>query len=120
MVKVSFTYHFFDTWDNWDYPAATISEFAYGAFASQINPYTAPGQSNGFFQIGWRKPAINNFNLNGAGYTTFVAHGDFNARGSMVAQTSLDKFWIFFGSNLNGSPVNDESFGISNIEIWVK
>ncbi len=120
MVKVAFTYHFFDTWDNWDYPAAGISEFAYAAFASQVNPYTAPGQSNGFFQIGWRKPAVYTFNRYGAGYTTFVAYGDYNVRGSMVAQTSLDKFWIFFGSNLNGSPVNDESFGISNVEIWVK
>jgi hypothetical protein len=37
----------------------------------------------------------------------------------MVAQTSLDKFWIFFGSNLGEDSFN-ESFGISNIEIWVR
>jgi hypothetical protein len=58
--------------------------------------------------------------LGPSGYTTINANvSDYNIRGSMVAQTSLDKFWIFFGSNLAEDTVN-ESFGISNIEIWVR
>jgi len=119
MVKVVFTYHFFDSWD---YQNGVANEFGYGAFASQVNPYTAPGQSNGFFQIGWRKTAIGAMTawLGNAGYTAFnPAISDYNARSSMVAQTSLDKFWIFFGSNLGEDSLN-ESFGISNIEIWVR
>jgi hypothetical protein len=111
MVKVVFTYHFFDTWD---YP-----EFAWAAFASQPNPYVQTGQSNGFFQLGWRKMSYA-FNPRDAGYTDFVSTSrDTNVRGSMVAQTTLDKFWILFGSDLN-SGANDESYGISDIEIWVR
>jgi hypothetical protein len=120
MVKVVFTYHFFDTWENWDIGAGgeTLGAFAFGAFASQVNPYTTPGQSDGFFQIGWRKCPV--YNSDYSGYcTTSINSWDFNARGSMVAQTSLDKLWIFFSSNLNEDPSN-ESFGISNIEIWVR
>ncbi len=119
MVKVVFTYHFFDSWD---YQNGVANEFAFGAFASQVNPYTAPGQSNGFFQIGWRKTAIGAMTawLGNTGYTAFnPGTGDYNVRSSMVAQTSLDKFWIFFGSNLGEDSLN-ESFGISNIEIWVR
>jgi hypothetical protein len=37
----------------------------------------------------------------------------------MVAETTLDKFWVVFGSNLNEGTSN-ENFGVSNIEIWVK
>jgi hypothetical protein len=121
MVKVVFTYHFFDDWDYYkNVPDDT--DFAYGAFATQANPYVSPGQSNGFFQIGWRRPAVTDFNnyFGGIGYTTFASvAGDHNVRASMAAQTSRDKFWIFFGSNLD-QPANNESFGISNIEIWVR
>lgn len=118
MVRVVFTYHFFDSWD---YQNGVANEFGYGAFASQLNPYVIAGQSNGFFQLGWRRPALGmNGVLGPSGYTTINANfSDYNIRGSMVAQTSLDKFWIFFGSNLAEDTVN-ESFGISNIEIWVR
>jgi len=37
----------------------------------------------------------------------------------MVAETTDNLIWIYFGSNLD-SAITDESFGISNIEIWVK
>ena len=119
MVKVVFTYHFFDSWD---YQNGVANEFGYGAFASQVNPYTAPGQSNGFFQIGWRRPYVTGIPaaIGNANYTSFnPGTGEINTRNSMVAQTSLDKFWIFFGSNLGEDSFN-ESFGISNIEIWVR
>jgi hypothetical protein len=37
----------------------------------------------------------------------------------MVAQTSDDKFWVIFASSLDQG-VADESYGISDIQIWVK
>jgi len=37
----------------------------------------------------------------------------------MVAQCTDDKFWVIFSSNLGGT-VADESFGISDVQIWVK
>ncbi|MFN9110883.1 MAG: hypothetical protein ACK5XN_12525 [Bacteroidota bacterium] len=112
MVKVVFTCHMFDDWE--------LEEFAFAAFATQAAPYTGQaGQSNGIFQIGWRR--YNNiFSPNGMGYTNFLPNeGDRNIRGSMVAHTTLDKFWIIVGSNLSEIPSN-ESFGLSNVEIWVK
>lgn len=110
MVKVVFTCHMFDDWE---------SEFAFAAFATQAAPYTGQlGQSNGIFQIGWRRDK-NYFSPNGMGYAISPNEGDRNTRGSMVAHTTLDKFWIIVGSNLNDIPSN-ESFGLSNVEIWVK
>lgn len=113
MVKVVFTYHMLDSWDFED------SEFAFAAFATQSNPYTGPGQSDGKFQIGWRKFATRSFWGLTVGYDSGGSSSDAAIRGSMVAQTTADKFWIIFGSNLGGAP-SDESFGISDIEIWVK
>ena len=120
-VKVVFTYHFFDSWD-YSITKTTDSrhEIGYGAF---FNGTTAT-ETNGAFQVGWRvagaTTAFGTF-FSGAGYTNYSTTKwvDHNIRGSMVAETSLDSFWVYFGSNLD-SAVSDESFGISNIEIWVK
>jgi hypothetical protein len=95
-VKVVFTYHFYDSWD---YRYGLEYEFGFAAFATQNNPQAST--SNGNFQVGWRSiPQV-------------------CRRGSMVAETSESKFWVVFGSNLNESAAN-ESFGISNVEVWVK
>jgi hypothetical protein len=37
----------------------------------------------------------------------------------MIAEGTLGRFWVVFGSNLNEG-VTNESYAISNIEIWVK
>jgi hypothetical protein len=37
----------------------------------------------------------------------------------MTAFHSANKFWVIIGSNLNET-VENESYGISNIEIWVR
>jgi hypothetical protein len=37
----------------------------------------------------------------------------------MVAQMTDDSFWVIFGSNAD-SPSSDESYGISNIQVWVR
>jgi hypothetical protein len=65
--------------------------------------------------------------LSGAGYVSFwipnsnnqVFAFDYNVREEMVAQCTDDKFWVIFSSNLGGT-VADESFGISDVQIWVK
>lgn len=113
-VKVVFTYHFFDSWD---YKNGR-DEFAFGAF---YLPGTTPNATNGIFQVGWRAPgptAEFGAHFSSAGYNNIVG-ADFNLRGSMIAEGTLGKFWVVFGSNLNEA-VSNESYAISNIEIWVK
>lgn len=113
-VKVVFTYHFFDSWD---YKNGR-DEFGFGAFSVAG---TTPNSTNGIFQVGWRAPGPTgefNTHFSGAGYN-HINGADYNLRASMIAETSLNKFWVIFGSNLNEATSN-ENFGVSNIEIWVK
>ncbi len=117
-VRVVFTYHFFDAWDH-------VWETAWAGFASQLNPFTSPAQSNGYMQVGWTSgnPAEFYF-FNGVGYANFWSgfnnfRADGNIRAEMVAQHSGNDFWLLFGSNLDEVSSN-ESYGISNIEIWVQ
>ncbi|MFY8010879.1 MAG: hypothetical protein ACOVRG_02770 [Saprospiraceae bacterium] len=130
-VKVVFTYHFFDSWDYRN----GRDEFAFGAF---YLPGSGPNSTNGIFQVGWRAPGKEvkfeggdgsrrdpyiysdafNDHFNGAGYNN-IGSSDFNLTGSMTAEGTLGKFWVVFGSNLDQG-VSDESYAISNIEIWVK
>ncbi len=114
-VRVVFTYHFFETWSPY--------ETGWAAYASQLNPYTAPAQSNGYLQIGWAESHPVSFNFGGSGYVNFwpsnTEIADGNMRGEMVAQHTGNDFWVIFTSDLDQSAA-DESFGISNIEIWVQ
>lgn len=115
MIKVVFTYHFLDTWDN---------EGGFAAFASQELPFTGQSQQNGYFQVGWRHESPAEFNFNGIGYfneTCFPnnSFADAAVQGEMVAQHTGDSFWLFFGAFLNEAACN-ESYGIANIEIWVR
>ena len=114
-IKVVFTYHFFETWSE--------GETGVAGFASQLNPYTSPAQSNGYFQIGWTDMQPVGFNFSGSGYVNFwpsnTTIADSNKRGEMIAQHTGNDFWLLFTSILD-QDANDESFGISNIEIWVQ
>ena len=113
-VKVVFTYHFFDSWDYKN----DRDEFAFGAF---YLPGTTPNATNGIFQVGWRAPGPTGelgSHFNSAGYNN-IGGSDFNLTGSMIAEGTLGRFWVVFGSNLNEA-VSNESYAISNIEIWVK
>lgn len=120
MIKVVFTYHFFDSWD------PSEREFGWGGFGTRINPFDTPNQTSGIYQVGWSVMGSERL-LSGAGYVSFWIPGpsnqvfafDYNVREEMVAQCTDDKFWVIFSSNLN-SAVNDESFGISDVQIWVK
>lgn len=116
MVKVVFTFHFFDTWD--------ADEFGFAAFGTMQNPYGGAEQTSGIFQIGWRQYGQPNFNnlFSSSGYfkgDAALASSDYNIQGEMVAQTDANTFWVLFGSNLN-SLATDESYGISNIQVWVR
>jgi len=118
-VRVVFTYHFFDTW--------SFRETGWAAYASQLNPYTTQAQSNGYLQTGWVGEHPAEFDFVGVGYVNYFATiggvnnniADGNLRGEMIAQHTGNDFWLLFGSTLDqGAP--DESYGISNIEIWVQ
>lgn len=116
MIRVVFTYHFLDSWDD---------EGAFAAFASQNLPFTGSGQQNGFFHIGWRNQSPNAFNVADAFgiltgyYECFSSVTDAAVQGEMTAWHSGNDFWLFFGAMLNGTSCN-ESYGIGNIEIWVR
>ncbi len=111
-IRVVFTFHFFDSW--------SFRETGWAGFASQLNPYTATSQSNGYMQVGWTGEHPVSFDFDGAGYVNFVSgFAECNARGDMIAQHSGNDFWLLFGSTLNEASSN-ESYGISNIEIWVQ
>jgi hypothetical protein len=74
-------------------------------------------------QLGWYKTVIPPFNgaFRSTGYANFfgASASDYNIRAEMVAQMTDDSFWVIFGSN-SDSAGSDESYGISNIQIWVR
>jgi len=115
LVKVIFTFHFFDSWDAW--------EFGYGAFGNKIAPFDGANQTGGALQVGWYQTIENRFNnaFNQNGYYNSFANSasDYNIRGEMIAQMTDDTFWVLFGTN-SDSAASDESYGISNIQIWVR
>jgi hypothetical protein len=115
MVKVVFTFHFFDSWD--------APEFGYGAFGTRKNPFDGANQTSGVLQVGWYQTVEPKFNaaFRSTGYGNFFtnAASDYNVRAEMVAQMTDDTFWVLFGTD-SESNANDESYGISNIQIWVR
>ena len=115
MVKVVFTFHFFDSWD--------APEFGYGAFGTRKNPSDGANQTSGVLQVGWYQTVEPRFNaaFRSTGYGNFFTNAatDYNIRAEMVAQMTDDSFWVLFGTD-SESTANDESYGISNIQIWVR
>lgn len=114
MVKVVFTYYFLDSWD--------ADESGFAAFSSVETP--SASETEGNLQVAWFNqspvvfsehafsgdPGISN---RASGYT------DAAVRGEMSAFHSGNSFWVIFGSNLS-EVASNESYGISNIEIWVR
>ena len=115
LVKVVFTFHFFDSWDK--------PEFGYGAFGTRKTPFDGANQTSGVLQVGWYKTVEPRFNaaFRTTGYGNFFTNAatDYNIRAEMVAQMTDDSFWVIFGTNANSSAA-DESYGVSNIQIWVR
>lgn len=115
LVKVVFTFHIFDSWDK--------PEFGYGAFGTRKAPFDGATQTSGVLQLGWYKTFVPPFNgaFRSTGYGNFFTNSasDYNIRAEMVAQMTDDSFWVIFGSN-SDSAGSDESYGISNIQIWVR
>ena len=115
MVKVVFTFHFFDSWDD--------KEFGYGAFGTRKSPSDGANQTSGVMQVGWYQTVEPRFNsaFRSTGYGNFFTNSatDYNVRAEMVAQMTDDSFWVIFGSDSDSAGA-DESYGISNIQIWVR
>lgn len=113
MVKVVFTYHFLDSW--------SPGEAGFAMFSTANNTPENNSQ-DGNMQVGWfmvsPTPAPN---FGGRGYYggNFGGIADFNQRVEMVAQDSGDTFWLIMASSLDEAASN-ESYAISNVEIWVK
>ena len=115
MIKVVFTYHFLDSWD--------ADEGGWAAFATRENPFDADGRQNGNFYVAWYNQSPLKFSPDGfssdPGYFGSSSATDAGVQGEMTAWHTANNFWLFFGSTLDGDS-NDESYGISNIEIWVR
>ena len=115
MVKVIFTFHFFDSWD--------APEFGYGAFGTRKTPSDGANQTSGVLQVGWYQTVEPRFNaaFKSTGYGNFFTNSaaDYNIRAEMVAQMTDDSFYVLFGTDSDSSGA-DESYGISNIQIWVR
>ena len=113
-VKVVFTYHFFETW------GVDRIEFGYAAIATSPTP--AQSSDNGQFQIGWVHRRVDAVGFGGTGYVDLFPNNslaDYNMRAEMMAQTDADTFWLIVSSNVDENADN-ESYGISNLEIWVR
>lgn len=118
MIKVVFTYYFFDSWD--------VNESAFAAFASVETPSTS--ETGGQMQVAWFNQSPVVFSQDAFAGDPGIYKGesgllksstDAAVRGEMTAFHSANKFWVIIGSNLSETADN-ESYGISNIEIWVR
>jgi hypothetical protein len=113
MVKVVFTYHFLDSW--------SPGEAGFAMFSTANNTPENNSQ-DGNMQVGWFMVSPTPTpNFGGRGYYggNFGGVADFNQRVEMVAQDSGDTFWLIMASSLDEAASN-ESYAISNVEIWVK
>lgn len=116
MIKVVFTYHFLDSWDSYEY--------AWAAFATAQNlPSSNNGVQLGNLYVSWQNESPHSFSPDGfssdPGYFGSSSGTDASAQREITAWHTGNNFWLYFGSTLN-SDSNDESYGISNIEIWVR
>jgi hypothetical protein len=92
----------------------------WAAFASKAN---LTATQDGSLQVGWVHYQPYSFEIGqGLGYVSFsgaTLSADCNITGEMIAQHTDNNFWVLFSSSLN-EVASSESFGISNIEIWVQ
>lgn len=102
-VKIKFKYYYTDSWDGDDTAIAGFCTNDTGANANICWMNSASVYSgNGLLNL------VGNSNYSdGAGI------------GEMVATTSLTSFHVFFGMR-SGQSINDERYGVGNIEVWVR
>ncbi len=105
-VMVKFTYYIIDSWDSPEYPYVTV-----GTTSSDLGRWTKLGlgyNSNYTYSIG------NSNNIGGGSW------GDVGAlAGTVRVSHTGNTLRVTAGSTLN-QPASDESFGIDNVEIWVR
>jgi hypothetical protein len=120
MIKVAFTYHFLDSWDA-DETQFREHTTAWAAFASFQHPYIYNYKF--YLHVGWYNQSPSKFSSAGflpkPGYFGSGSATDAGVQGEMTASHMDNGFWLFFGSTLQKDS-NDGSYGISNIEIWVR
>jgi len=104
-VKVKFTFLTFGTYDPGD--------VLYGAFSTVVTPdYNSGGQA----WIGWNHVRTGGEVL---AYRNATDQHGYNMQGEMVIKNNSNMIWLILDSTMNEA-ANNESYGISNIEIWVK
>jgi hypothetical protein len=104
-VKVKFTFLTFGTFDPGD--------VLYGAFSTVATPdYNSGGQA----WIGWNHVRTGGEVL---AYRNSTDQHGYNMQGEMVIKNNSNMIWLILDSTMN-ELASDESYGISNIEIWVK
>ncbi len=125
-IKVKFKYYRFDSWDNNPFE----NHMAFAGFASSVlgdefrvgwtlnSPWTV-NFTNAFNRNSLTlltKTDINNNNVPGAGFYT-----DTSLDVEMTARRKLNNnnFWVYIGAFLDEA-INNESYGIGPVEIWVR
>ena len=103
-IMVKFNYYFIDSWDADQY------DRAFAGFANTLS--SAP--EFGWSQIGGFVSDTGNWDFIGN-----TGRTDHSGVYTMMAKNSGNTPVIIFGAMLN-NPTDDENFGISNVEIWVR
>jgi len=112
LVKVVFTFHFFGSWDK--------SEFGYGAFSTDKTQLRfIGGRNDEDLQVGWYKTVGTQLIPAFTAPSLSPSIASYSVQAEMVAQTPYNRFWVIFGTNSDELATN-ESYGISNIQIWVR
>lgn len=103
-IMVKFNYYFIDSWDGGD------EDQGIAGFSSGLA---------GDAEFGWSM-AVDNTNASGAhDFTNNTGRSDHSGIYSMLAKNSSNNPVILFGATLNDG-TSDETYGVSNIEIWVR
>jgi hypothetical protein len=115
-IKVKFRYYAFNSWDG-------TLDGGFAGFATSANATT--------FRIGWMEhlPMPSVFTGFGTGNTVFqnatkirptTIGTDQWEDVEMSAMANGNSFWLIVGAACNHTTIDDESFGISRVEVYVK
>ena len=107
-VKVVLEYYAIDSWDGeWAYVSLTDEDEGLNGVWNRTISHTDPGRKN-FCGSGW-KDGIYRVELSGGSFS----------RPAQPPSKMVNNIIVTVGSNLNQA-ASDESFGIDNVEIWVR
>lgn len=101
-VMIRVTYYYIDSWDGGN------ERGWFGIAPSQASVPTLMWSQ--LHDAGW------NFDTNWHGSSSYA---DISLTADGQIRNSSNIFWLFVGSNLGDNP-SDESFGVDNVEVWVR